>query len=40
MCKADDKKLLKRAEKEPKFKCKKCGSKAPKEKHLCQPEKI
>jgi len=39
ICK-DTKKILKKRESKLKYKCKKCGEKAVKEKHLCKPKKL
>jgi hypothetical protein len=38
LCKTDDSRKLEEKQENPRFKCKKCGNKAHKEKHLCKPE--
>lgn len=40
MCKLSKKERLEKQEGELKYKCKTCGEKARKEKHLCDPKKL
>jgi len=39
-CKMDKEALKELRDKEARYKCKKCGETAKKEKHLCKPEEI
>jgi hypothetical protein len=39
-CKMDKEELAELRGKEPRFRCKKCGETAKKEKHLCKPKEI
>lgn len=40
MCRLSKKERLEKQEGELKYKCKSCGEKARKEKHLCEPKKL